>query len=163
MDDKLTSALIAAGVSLIVALSSYLHNRRSLQIQRKQFEKQMQRQFTQKLYDLRLEYYPKLYLITSKLSGRVVRANSEVLTPDYVSGVVNELNQWRIQYGLILSENAEYNFIKLRKALRRKPESKGMYSAQQCAEIWSSRVDLNRAIRTDLGILYKEDVNDQSE
>ncbi|MDY6966024.1 MAG: hypothetical protein SVM80_08680 [Halobacteriota archaeon] len=63
------SAIIAALVSLSVAIISYFANRRKLRSDREALEIQLKRNFTEKLYDKRLEIYPLAFEITDSLRG----------------------------------------------------------------------------------------------
>lgn len=163
LDEKLVSALIAATVSLVVALLSAVASRRALAAERENLERQLQRRFTEKLYDLRLDHYPKIFEVTLKLRGQNLKKGSTALTRESTTALAESLDEWRGKSGFILSEAALEQFYALRRALRRKPASDGIYSPEQLAEIWRARVGFHHALRADIGLLHDETSNNDDE
>ena len=81
------SAAIAAIVSLFNALISALANRRAIQAERERLERQLQRDMTTKLYDVRLEAYPKAIEITEGLRRSSLTGQGEDISEDYFKSI----------------------------------------------------------------------------
>ncbi len=68
MDDKLLTGLIAAVVSLTVSGIAFLSAWFGLKAKRRELERQLSGKYMEKLYELRLQEYPKAFGITKGLN-----------------------------------------------------------------------------------------------
>jgi hypothetical protein len=130
------SAAIAAIVSLVVALISFVTNKNTLKSEREKFERELQRTMTSKLYDLRLEMYPEAIAITDGLRKSRMAAQQERLSETYFKDILTKLDEWHgARAFLLLSRSAVDTLYTLRKVLREKPELEGQYSKAQLEKI----------------------------
>jgi hypothetical protein len=165
--DEVVAALIAAGVSIIASLVTYFTTKhqmslerenlaKQLALEREKLETQLKRQFTDRLYDLRLQCYPDAFQITEGLS-QVSKMAEEDLYAFYQS-VKEQLKTWKEKdANLLLSDDALKMFYELRKALGKNPERGAVYSDAQKEKIWRARNRFRAALRGDLGLLFEED------
>jgi Rad3-related DNA helicase len=152
------SAVIAAIVSLFIALISALANRRAIQAERERLEIQLQRDMTARLYDVRLEVYPKAIEITEGLRKSRVAEQGEDISENYFKSILKQLDDWNsTKAGFILSQNSLYKLYDLRRALREEPEANGKYSREQMTRIWQAKGAFRAALRADIQLLYKEE------
>jgi hypothetical protein len=150
MQPELLSALIAGGVSLIVSLITYITSVRSLKIEREKLERQLERQFTDRLYNLRLINYPEAFKITEPLGKK----NTIIQTQE----IGKQLKSWKAgEVSLILSNRARQSFYNLQEAINKKPETAKGFSEQQNFKIWKLRNLFRGELRGDLGLLFEED------
>lgn len=150
------TALIAALVSLVVSLIAYFAQKHQMRSEWQRQDREMQRRFTEKLYDLRLNSYPKAFEITDKLRGALIKG--ENITEDYVRGVMDELLAWhKTKAGFILTEKSLKAFYQLRSALSTEPENGNVYSSRQKNEIWECKNRFRALLRADLNLLYTEE------
>ena len=157
ISEKVMAAIIAAVVSLTVALVSYLTNKRTLSQQREQSERELQRRFTQKLYDLRLESYPEAFKITDKLTGEFLFKRR--VAKDQVLEVRSKLLDWnRSRAGFLLSQESIKAFYEIRNALAVQPEDGDRtYSKSQLERIWKAKNRFRTSLRADVNLLYQEE------
>lgn len=73
----LLSAAIAATVSVLIALISFVANRNALKSERDRFERELERNMTTKLYSARLEVYPEAIAITDGLRKSRIAAQAD--------------------------------------------------------------------------------------
>lgn len=153
------SASIAAAVSLLVALISFVANRNALQAEYRKLERELQREMTAKLYDARLEVYPEAIAITDGLRRSQLAAQDDAVFEDYFRAILFKLDQWHSKKAfLLLSRNAVYTFYHLRKLLREPPELEGRYSPEQLDRIRRAKGEFRLALRSDIQILYREEM-----
>jgi hypothetical protein len=122
---------MTATVSLVVILISAYVSRLTINSARQTLEKQQLGSMTAKLYDVRIEAYPKGMEITEALR-KTQLAGDVTLTIDYLNNIVSQLDLWySSKAGFVLSHNSAQCFSELHKAIREKPESNGMYLPEQ--------------------------------
>ena len=105
LNDKILTALIAGGVSLVVAIITYLSTIGKIRSERRNLEKQIKTKFTERLYELRLKKYPIVFEITDKLGKK--KAFEEQIIPEKYKQIEKQLRDWKSgEVGLILSETS---------------------------------------------------------
>ena len=163
-DAALLSAAIAATVSVLVALISVLANRTTLKAEREKLETELQRQMTAKLYDLRLESYPRAIEITERLRKSRMALQGPDISEDYFRSILQEIDEWNsTKAGFLLSENALQELYGLRAALRVEPAADGLYSSEQIAQMHLAKGRFRRALRADVQLLYAEESQEESQ
>ena len=154
MNSAYTGALIAGVISLVVAVISYVANRKALASQARRHEQEMQRRLTEKLYGLRIDCYREAFEITEMLIGDVV---FDAGTEDYLKDVHQKLTEWnRTKAGLIMSEGSIKSYYRLRDALAGKTRT-GPLDKTQIEKIWKAKNDFRRNLRKDVNLLYVEE------
>jgi hypothetical protein len=162
LSDEVVSALIAGGVSLLVSLITYLTTKRQMSLEREKLERQLKRQFTERLYDLRLQYYPEAFRITEGLHRSRTDAEEDLFS--YFQSIREQLKRWKAgEASFILSDAALEAFYELQRVLKKNPEKGVVYSETQIDNIWRARNRLRGALRGDLGLLFREDEKYESE
>jgi len=87
-----------------------------IQLQRHLLERQLERKFTEKLYDLRLERYPEAFEITDELRGEYIFENR--IDSKTLMSIRKRLQEWnKTKAAFLLSEQSLKSFYRLRKAL----------------------------------------------
>jgi hypothetical protein len=158
------SAAIAAVVSLVVALISFVTNKNTLKSEREKFERELQRSMTSKLYDLRLEMYPEAIAITDGLRKSRMTAQQPYLPETYFKEILTKLDEWHSARAfLLLSRSAVDTLYTLRKVLREKPELEGQYSKEQLEKIWKAKGAFRSALRSDIQFLYEEEAESRED
>jgi len=148
------TAIIAAITSLVVSLLTLFQSLRNQQMQRDQFEKGQKRNLTSRLYDLRLQHYPRGFEITEWIQ----KTKGENLDPEILMKVVKELSSWKSGIvSLIISGDALWIYHDFRDALTKNPGEAQKYSKEQVAKIWRLRTEFRRSLRRDIGLLHRED------
>ena len=156
LNDKILSALIAGVISLTVAVIAFITNRFTLRSAQKRFDSQLQRNMTEKIYDMRLEHYPTAMKITDAL--RRSRLSSKKVTKDYLRDVLNDIDKWHsTKAGFILSKNSLSQLYKLRDVLRHDPDKDGSYSDEIIDKIWRTKGAFRSALANDIKFLFLED------
>jgi len=112
---------------------------------------------TAKLYDVRIETYPKGMELTEALRKSQL-AGDVTLTKDYLDAIVSQLDLWySSRAGFVLSRNSAQCFAALHKAIREKPQSNGMYLPEQIDRMVKARREFRMALRADILLLFNED------
>ncbi|MCT4117751.1 hypothetical protein HZP48_00630 [Elizabethkingia anophelis] len=154
MSEYFSPALIAAITSLIISLVALFQFYKNQNFQQNQFNKNINRNFTTKLYDLRLDVYPKAFEITDNL----YKEKGGNYDSEKINIILNELNEWKKgKVNLIISTEALNSFYVLREALMKKPGNNDKYSAEQIDKITNSKNNFRKQLRRDLGFLFKEE------
>ena len=122
MSSAVTAAVIAAVVSVAVAAGSvgvtFLTTRASLRRDHDRQEAELRRAMTARLYDRRVEVYPKLFQITDAF--RKSRLSSAADLRAHLSQALTRVDEWHAaEGGLMLSSGAYEHMIELRLAVRR--------------------------------------------
>lgn len=157
--EKIIAGLIAAFVSLTVAILSHLASRKALRAQRENLEREMQRKLTEKLYDLRLKYYPKAFEITDQLRGEYL-FKGLVLAKD-LNVIREELMEWnKSKAGFILSESSIASYYEIRDSLAQNSTNDEGLSKPQIKKIWHAKNKFRGCLRSDLNLLYVEENED---
>jgi hypothetical protein len=154
--DAAFTALIAAFVSLLASLATYVAAMRSLKHQSKMQDRELGRRFTEKLYELRLASYPKAFFITDQLRSEYVFG--EILSPDFLRKVLEDLLEWnKSSAGFLLSADSLKAYYAIRKMLSAVPEHTDKYSSTQRKSIWNCKNLFRAALKRDLDLLYVEE------
>lgn len=150
----LSPAIIASLTSLVISfitLFQFFKNQRS---QQEQFNKAQDRALTNKLYDLRIEYYPKAFQITMNIYRR--KGNNYIEAD--LRKAREELIEWKGgTVDLILSVEASHSYYDLRDILRKNPANNGRYSAEQVDAIHEIVKNFRKQLRRDLGFMFREE------
>lgn len=154
MDGFLSPAVIAAFTSLAISLLTLFQFFRNQRFQQEQFDKLHNRNFTTKLYDLRLDHYPRAFDILDTIKkgkggfydiGVVKSAHADLV--DWKKGTVN----------LIISNEALISFNALRDCIGRNPATIDNFSPEQTKKISEGSRDFRRQLRRDLGFMFREE------
>lgn len=156
--DKVTSAVIAGFVSLVIGFITYITNNKNLEQKKNQSEKEMQRKFTEKLYDLRLSVYPKAFEISGKLKSSLLL--SEEIKVDQLKLIFEDLVKWhRTNAGFILSRKSIKTWYKLSDALESVSHcnENDVLNDEQIRLIWDAKNRFRSSLREDVNLLYEEE------
>lgn len=154
MDDFFSPAIIAASTSLLISIITLFQFFKNQRFQQRQFNDSLNRTLTTKLYDLRLEHYPKAFEITDN----VYRKKGGNYDFEAIQGSLRELIDWKKgTVDLIISIEASDGYYKLRDALMKNPSHKNRYSNEQVEKIHSTTKYFRRQLRRDLGFLFREE------
>ena len=152
----LLSALVAALISLVVGVLTFVATSRSLANQRRMQERELDRRFTQRLYDLRLDSYPRAFEITDRLRGDELFSPS--LTVSDLEAVARDLNEWyRTKAAFVLSDDSMKAWYAIKGVLAKKPAPDGHHSEESRQAIWHAKNRLRAALRADINLLYIEE------
>jgi len=150
------SAIIAALVSVAAGFLTYIATKRSLEHQREMQEREMRRRFTERLYELRLEAYPRAFEITDKLRGGYLFGPD--LKEEQLAQLLEELHEWhRSKAAFVLSTDAIRAWYGMRGCLGLKPEQDGHYTEDQRKKIWDAKNNFRKTLRDDVDLLYEEE------
>ena len=156
MNPSITAAIIAACISLVAAIISYVANRKALLSQAKRHEQEMQRRLTEKLYELRLECYQEAFEITAMLSGDMIF--NRAITEEYIKNVREKITSWnRTKAGLIMSQRSIRSYYRLKDALNVQPKNGVSFTEAEIKKIWEAKNDFRRNLRRDVNLLYVEE------
>lgn len=154
MNEIITPSIIAALTSLIISIITLFQFFRSQKLQQKQFDKNLSRGLTSKLYDLRIDCYPKAFEITDSIH-KLKGGNYD---PKIIQTALAELIDWKKGIvSLVISVEALESFIALRDVLMRNPEKKDTYSSTQIENISHRTKDFRKQLRRDIGFLFREE------
>jgi hypothetical protein len=161
MEAAILTAIISAVVSLTVTLITVIASRSNIRAEREKLERELQRSMTVKLYDVRIDAYPRAMQITEGLRRSHIRAQREEAHEGYFKDILNQIDEWHAtKAAFIISNNSLHRLYALRNALRKKPEANGKYSAEQMNSIWSAKGDFRAALRADIQLLFKEETEE---
>ena len=154
MNEIITPSIIAALTSLIISIITLFQFFRSQKLQQKQFDKNLSRGLTSKLYDLRIDCYPKAFEITDSIH-KLKGGNYD---PKIIQTALAELIDWKKGIvSLVISVEALESFIALRDVLMRNPEKKDTYSSTQIENISHRTKEFRKQLRRDIGFLFREE------
>ena len=154
MDQIIIPAIIASLTSLVISIITLIQSLQAQRSQRKQFEKTLNRNLTNTLYELRLTTYPQAFEITDRIH-KIKGGNYE---PDTIKEALKDLLDWKKGVvDLIISVEALESFIILRDTLMKNPETQDAYSIQQVDKISANTKDFRRQLRRDIGFLFREE------
>lgn len=157
MDAATLTSIIAAVVSLVVISVSAYVSSLTIKSASKTLEQKQEGSMTDKLYDVRIEWYPKGMELTEALR-RSQLAGDVTLNADYLKGIVSKLDSWYSSpAGFVLSRNSAQSFSILHEAIREKPESNGMYLPEQIDRMVKARREFRMALRADIVRLFNDD------
>jgi hypothetical protein len=156
MSPEFLTAIIASGVSLLVATVSFWANSYSTKMEHAKFKVTMQRRFTEKLYEKRMEKYPKGFDITDMLRSDILWGKHVNLT--YLKSVSTELIKWyNAEAGFFLSKEALKTYYHLREVLMKEPKTGEHYSKEELQKIWAAKNAFRQQLRADVNLLYAEE------
>ncbi|WP_422038294.1 hypothetical protein [Roseibium sp.] len=152
-----TTAIISACVSLAVSGVSFLVASRKVRADWRRFDRQLTRELSAKLFELRLSTYGQAFEITDKI--RKYTSNHEFEHSAQLRKRLHELREWRSgQIQLILSRNSIDAFRDLEAALGKNPGGRQgnpeAYTTAQIDKIFDARTNLRRALRSDIEPLH---------
>ncbi|AZB26448.1 hypothetical protein EG339_18580 [Chryseobacterium bernardetii] len=160
MIDYSSPALITAFTSIIISLVTLFQFYKNQKLLQKQFEKTINRNLTSKLYDLRLEIYPKAFEITDKIY-KEKGGNYDI---EKITIALYELNEWKKgKVNLIISPEALDSFYYLKNSLLKNPGNINLYTDEQIEKITNSKNNFRKQLRRDLGFLFKEEKEKRKE
>jgi hypothetical protein len=142
MASEVTTAAIAAGVSVLVAIGSvsvnYLTTRASLRRDHERQEADFRRTMTERLYDRRVVLYPGLFAATEAF--RNSRLNNARDLRSHLAEALARVDEWHAREGgLMLSPDAYERLLDLRRSVRQcieeNPESERLEELKH--NIWS--------------------------
>ena len=107
MADFFTPSIIASLTALCVSFITLFQYFKNQRFQQKQFDKNLNRSLTTKLYDLRLEHYPKAYEITDS----IYKQKGGNYSFEELKNILEELIDWK--KGIINLIGNRIDFIKL--------------------------------------------------
>lgn len=154
MSDFFTPSIIAALTSLVLSILTLFQFYRNQIFQQKQFNKTLNRNLTTKLYDLRIELYPKAFEITDNIykdkGGNFDNAK--------IKKIVSELIDWKKgKVSLIISNESLESYYSLRNLLMKNPALGNSYSIEQIDKITNYNNNFRKQLRRDLGFLFREE------
>lgn len=154
MSEYLTPSIVAALTSLIISLITLFQFFKNQRFQQKQFEKNLNRNLTNKLYELRLLHYPKAFEITDEIF-KDKGGNYDALK---LKKSVEDLIKWKKGVvDLIISNEAHASFYLLRDCLMKNPAHNSDYSKEQVDKISVNAKEFRRQLKRDLGFLFREE------
>lgn len=160
MDSKVTSALIAGGVSFLIAIISYITTVFKVKHDNKKLELELKNKYTEKIYERRLALYPEAFVITDKLGKNIDKIKEEKI-PSLYLGIEKELRKWKSgEVNLILSESSINAYYTLLKCFKSNPALGSRYNKDQYDRFYSSRTKFRNCLREDIGLLYELDGDD---
>jgi len=149
-----TPSIIASFTAIIISLITLFQFFKNQNYQKKQFNDNINRGLTTKLYDLRLEHYPKAYDITD----RIYKEKGGIYKADEIEKALEELINWKKGVvNLIISVETRDSFFSLRDSLMKKPANNGLHSEEQIGKISNLTRNFRKQLRRDLGFLYREE------
>ena len=156
MNTEILSALIASFVSIAIASISFMANRYSTRFQQKKLEINLQRRLTEKLYDKRMEKYPKGFDITDMLRNDLLWGKRP--SEKYMLEVRKKIINWfKSGSGFYLSKNALKAYYSLRDILNKKPKNGNQYNKDEISKIWNAKNKFRSVLRKDVNLLYAEE------
>lgn len=154
MTDFFTPSLVTAITSLVISLVALFQFYRNQNFQQKQFNKTINRNLTTKLYDLRLEIYPKAFEITDN----IYKDKGGNFDAERLKNTHNELIEWKKgKLNLIISSEALESYYQLINSLMKNPANNKNYSPEQIEKITNSNNNFRKQLRRDLGFLFREE------
>lgn len=154
MEQYIIPSAIAMLTSFLVSFLSYKQFIRSNELQQKQFDRSFNRALTTKLYDLRLNVYPRALEITDKIH----KAKGGNYDSTMIQEALEELIEWKKGLvDLIISVEALESFFELRDVLMKNPETQHKYSSVQVENISNKTKNFRRQLRRDIGFLFREE------
>jgi hypothetical protein len=155
MEEFLTPSVIAALTALVLSLITLFQFFKNQRFQQNQFDKLNNRNLTTKLYDLRLENYPKAFDITDNIFKEKGGNYSAVK----LSSALNELIDWKKGVvNLIISVESRDSYFELRDILMKNPAENDSFSKEQIIKIDNATKNFRKQLRRDLGFLFREEI-----
>ncbi|WP_134006205.1 hypothetical protein [Kribbella sp. VKM Ac-2566] len=162
MSAELSAALIAGGVSLLVAIATVAvtaaTTRAALQREQARQETDLRRKMTDRLYDRRVATYPVLFAATGAFRWSAMSNASDL--PQHLRASIANIDELHSgELGLLLSATAHRALLELRRAVKRLAGARldGAELEHATQQIWRCKNALRDALRTDLGLLFEEE------
>ncbi len=154
----LVSAAVAALVSLAVGVLTFVATVRGHRAENDRLERELQRTMTVKLYDRRMESYPKVWKTTDGLRRSQMIANDARSNPEHFRRLLADLDEWTAGDGaMILSKESVEASHEVRQALRDSPADGTNYSEAQIERAWQAKRRFRQELRRDVELLFNED------
>lgn len=136
--------IVSAAVAYAVSL---MQGKRS----QKQLERQIKEAYTGKLYEKRIEIYPKLYFILSNFGKNLF---NNTLTPNDFRDASKKIDSWDSENALFCSPSTLTKLLELRRTFRvvNLQESNEM-DAYLTKKLHEQIVDLEMNLRSEIGVL----------
>jgi hypothetical protein len=154
-DPVVVSAIIASSISLLIALIVYVTSVYTVKKEGARLERELQRKFTEKLYDKRLDAYPEAFVITDQTSGENL-FRAQVTCHDLLM-VRSRLVQWYRDKGFVMSDTSIMAFYDLRKALDTDMIEGSVPDQQKLKDIFAAKNHFRASLRQDVNLLYSEE------
>jgi len=156
ISDQLNSAIIAGVVSLIVSALAYIPAILKLRAEKEALKHTLARNFTGRLYELRLKHYPEAFTITVNLRRKTDWTDEEL--PAKFREINDALKKWKSgEPSLILSAKSLRAYYELQKAFSGKLALGTKYNNEQIERICRLRNDFLDNLRNDIGLLFEEE------
>lgn len=154
MENYINPVFVTAITSLVISLITLFQFYKNQSFQQKQFDNNQNRTLGIKLYDLRLEDYPKAFEITD----RIFKTKGGNFDSNEIKLIVNDLIEWKKgRISLILSNESLKSYYSLRDSLMKNPANGNLYSTEQVDKITNLNNNFRKQLRRDLGFLFKEE------
>jgi hypothetical protein len=154
MENYFNPIFITAITSLVISLIALYQFFKSQNFQQRQLDKNLKRNLGIKLYELRLEDYPKAFEITD----RIFKTKGGNYNVDEIKSVLNELIEWKKgRVSLILSTEGLHAYYLIRDALMKNPANVMQFSVEQVEKITNFNNNFRKQLRRDLGFLFEEE------
>jgi len=154
MSEFFTPSIIASITALCVSFITLFQYFKNQRFQQKQIDKNLNRSLTTKLYNLRLEHYPKAYEITDL----IYKQKGGNYSVDELKNILEELIEWKKGLiNLIISVESRDSYYILRDILMKNPAHQESYSDLQIEKIFNANKSFRKQLRRDLGFMYREE------
>jgi hypothetical protein len=154
MDEILKPSIIASFTALCISIITFYQFFKNQRFQQKQFDENLNRTLTNKLYDLRIENYPLAYEITDI----IYKHKGGNYDSQELKTVLENLIVWKKGIvNLIISVECRDSFYDLRDVLMKNPANNQVYSKEQIDKIFGANKFFRKQLRRDLGFMYREE------
>ncbi len=154
MSEFFTPSIVAALTALVLSLITLFQFFRNQRFQQEQLDKSNNRNLTGKLYDLRLEYYPKAFDITDN----IIKEKGNKYDLEKLKIAKEELIKWKCGVvNIIISVECRDSYFILRDLLMKNPAEQDAYSQKQIENIEEAKRNFRKELRRDFGFLYREE------
>jgi len=154
MKDFFTPSIITALTALTLSVITLYQFFRNLRFQQRQTDKNQNRDLTNKLYELRLEHYPKAYDITDN----IIKEKGNNYDVQTIKNVAADIIAWKKGVvNIIISVECRDSFFALRDTLMKNPAEKGQFSQEQVSKIHNANKSFRKELRRDFGFMYREE------
>ena len=154
MDVRLQAALIAGAVSIIGTLIGIFLSLYREKLARDKFIQEQRRELAVKLYDRRLDVYPKAFDITEDLGHLKGKSHSQIVEINKVAA--DELRKWqRTDAALIMSAASVDTYYELLSQLGKQPARADGFEHKQHEKLRDVVTDFRSSLRRDIRMLHK--------
>jgi hypothetical protein len=156
--ELVTSAIALAGVIISVIVSVLISSRQA-KIELDKLRTEIQRAYTDKLLDKRLNTYPVLYKLLSDFA-KIIEYG--VLSKATIEKLRKNMLNWDSENGILLSGHSGTTYVKFRKVLSElvkmndKDFQKEYSSSEACWEMLRQANEVEFALKQDIGIYVVE-------